>query len=554
MRFRWMTGLAWCAVLLAAPYGKAAPGAVGALWDAAARASGPAAAARAEQFQAARDVQELAARIDRALAARWAAAGVEPAPRADDATFLRRAYLDLAGRIPSVAEARAFLKDQAPEKRRRLVERLLGGNAYANHFTNVWRTLLLPEADASFQFGVQKPVFELWLRKQFAENRGYDQVVRELLTVPFGDGQGGYSQPYNGENRPTATSFYYAKDIKPESLGASTARLFLGVKLDCAQCHDHPFAKWTRQQFWEYAAFFGGFDVESRMGFIQSVREVKDRRELTISGGNKVVQAAFLDGSEPQWKYNLGSREALAEWMTSPKNPWFARAAANRLWAYFFGTGLVEPVDDLRDDNPASHPELLDELARQFAAHQFDFKFLIRAITASRAYQMSSKGAGKDDPRLFARMALRGLSPEQLYDSMATATGFREKGPNRRFFFLDTSVRADFMKQFANTDKRTEFQTSILQSLLLMNGKLTEEVTSPQRSATLAAVADSPFLGPEEKVETLFLAALARPPRSDERERYGRYVRTGGVRGDARAALGDVFWVLLNGPEFLLNH
>jgi hypothetical protein len=514
----------------------------------------PAAGAALSAIAARRDVRELTATIDRLIAQRWAAAGVEPAPRADDATFLRRAYLDLAGRIPSVAEARAFLKDPAPDKRERLVEALLAGNGYANHFTNVWRALLLPEADAAFQFGVQKPIFELWLRKRFRENRGYGQIVRALLTVPFGDGRGGFN-PYR-ERGPTPISFYYAKDVKPESLGAGTARLFLGVKLDCAQCHDHPFAKWKREQFWQFAAFFSGFEVESRQGFITNVREVKDRRELTISGGPKIVQAAFLDGTEPQWKYDVGTRETLAEWMTSPKNPWFARAAANRLWAYFFGTGLVEPVDDLRDDNPASHPELLDELARQFAAHRFDFKFLIRAITASRAYQSGSAAdsASPEDPRLFARMALRGLSPEQIFDSLSTATGFREKRPGRRFFFLDDTLRSEFMKQFANTDKRTEFQTSILQSLMLMNGKLTEEVTNPERSATLAAVVDSPFLGTDEKVETLFLAALARPPRSDERERFGRYVRAGGVRGDAGRALGDVFWVLLNSPEFLLNH
>jgi len=415
---------------------------------------------------------------------------------------------------------------------------------------------MLPEADAAFQFGVQKPIFDLWLRKQLTENKGYDQIVRQLLTVSIGNGQRGFD-PYNQENFATAIGFYFAKDMKPESLGAGTARLFLGVKLDCAQCHDHPFAKWKREQFWQFAAFFGGIDAESNMGFIQNVREIKDRRELIIPGDKKkIVPAVFLDSTEPQWKYNVGTRETLADWMTSPKNPWFAKATVNRMWAYFFGTGLVDPVDDLRDDNPASHPELLDKLAQQFAEYKFDLKFLIRAITASRAYQSAST-ADKDkpdDPRLFARMALRGMTPEQIFDSLSMATGFREKRMNRRIFYQDDSLRSEFLKQFATTDKRTEFQTSILQSLLLMNGKLTEQVTSLERSATLAAVADSPFLSADEKVETLYLAALARPPRSDERERFSRYIRSGGVRGDAKAALGDVFWVLLNSPEFILNH
>jgi hypothetical protein len=534
-----MMALVCAAVLLAAPLGSAAP-------ESAPAGKGPDAGVR--------DAQELATKIDRLIAARWTLAGVEPAPPADDATFLRRVYLDLAGRIPSVAEVRAFLKDPAPNKRQRLVEMLLAGNAHVSHFTNVWRGLMLPEADAVIQFGVQKPIFDLWLRKQLKENKGYDQIVRQLLTVPFGDGQRAIN-PFQ-QNDPTPIGFYFAKDMKPAALGAAAARLFLGVKLDCAQCHDHPFARWKREQFWQFAAFFGGIEAESNSGLIQNAREIKDRRELTISGGKKVVPALFLDGTEPQWKYNAGTRETLAEWMTSPKNPWFAKAAANRMWAYFFGTGLVDPVDDLRDDNPPSHPELLDELARQFAEHQFDLKFLIRAITASRAYQSAST-ADKDkpdDPRLFARMALRGMTPEQIFDSLSMATGFRDRRTSRRFFYLDDSLRAEFLKQFATTDKRTEFQTSILQSLLLMNGKLTEQVTSLERSATLAAVADAPFLGTDEKVETLFLAALARSPRSEERERLGRYVRSGGVRGDARAALGDVFWALLNSPEFILNH
>jgi hypothetical protein len=542
MRYLRTMALGCVAVLLVAPHAGAAPE--------------PAADKPDPDAAAVRDARELTAKIDRLIAERWAAAGVEPAPQADDATFLRRAYLDLAGRIPSVAEARAFLKDRAPDKRSRLVETLLAANTYVSHFTNVWRGVMLPEADAAIQFGVEKPIFDLWLRKQLRENKGYDQIVRQLLTVPLGDGRRGFD-PYDRENGATPLSFYYAKDMKPESLGASTARMFLGVKLDCAQCHDHPFAKWKREQFWEFAAFFGGIDAESMNGFIQSVREVKDRRELTISGGKKIVPAVFLDGSEPRWKYDTGTRETLADWLTSPKNPWFARAAANRMWAYFFGTGLVDPVDDLRDDNPASHPELLDELARQFAEHHFDLKYLIRAITASRAYQLAStadKDKTPDDPRLFSRMALRGMTPEQIFDSLTMATGLREKRSNRRVFYQDDSLRAEFLKQFATTDKRTEFQTSILQSLLLMNGKLTEQVTSPERSATLAAVADSPFLSADEKVEALFLAALARPPRSEERERFGRYVRNGGVRGDATAALGDVFWVLLNGPEFILNH
>jgi hypothetical protein len=513
-----------------------------------------AATARAEQLLTARDLRELTAAIDRYIAARWNATGAQPAPPATDAEFLRRVYLDLAGRIPSVAETRAFLADPKPDKRQRLVEHLLESLGYVKHFANVWRDLLLPEPDTIFLLG--KPIFELWLQQQFAKNRRYDELVRDLLTLPIGENNNGFN-PYGQNGEPTPAAFYFNKEYKSENLAGSTARLFLGTKIECAQCHDHPSAKWTRQQFWEYAAFFGGIEAKSDMGFIQNVREIKDRREIAISGGSKIVQATFLDGTEPRWKYNVGSRQTLAEWLTSPKNPYFSRALANRMWAYFFGTGLVDPVDDLRPENAPSHPELLEELARQFAAHKFDIKFLIRAITASRAYQLSSQAthSSQDDPRLFARMALRGLTPEQIFESLSVATGFREKAMNRRLFLFDqTSMRQEFLRQFASPDKATEFQTSILQSLLLMNGTFTAEVTSPQRSAALAAVIDSPFLNNDQKLETLFLAALSRPLCPEERERFLDYVQKGGVRGDPKAALGDVFWVLLNTPEFLLNH
>jgi hypothetical protein len=483
----------------------------------------------------ARTAVEVAARIDQLLAARWEAGKVQLAAPADDALFLRRVYLDVVGRIPSVAEARAFLADQRPDKRQRLVDRLLESPAYAVHSANVWRALLLPDTDPFARF--TGPVTELWLRKQFAANVSYDKMVRELLTLPLVD---------RGNAEPTPIAFYLNKEFKPENIGAATSRLLLGVSIDCAQCHDHPFATWKRDQFWEFAAFFSGFE--------NGRREIKDRREIAISGSSRVVQATFLDGTEPKWKYDTSSRQILADWVTSPQNPFFARTEANRLWAYFFGTGLVEPIDDLRPENPASDPELLDELASQFIAHQFDIKFLIRAITASRAYQLSSVAshASQDDPRVFARMALKGLSPEQLYESLAQATGFREKAPDR-FRFRDT-VRDEFLSQFASQDKRTEFQTSILQSLMLMNGKLMEIATSPERSATLAAVADSPFLDTTQKLETLFLAALARPPRPDEVERFTAYLKAAAARSEAGSALGDVFWVLLNSPEFLLNH
>jgi hypothetical protein len=508
----------------------------------------------------------LAEKIDQFLAARWNAEQVQPAPLADDAEFLRRASLDLIGRIPSVAEARAFLADPAPDKRRRLVKQLLSSPAHADHFTNAWRDLLLPEAGTNGEVQGQLGQFNAWLRKQIADNVGYDRMVRELLTVPFGGERVRTRMPTRavpaGEAAPTPVAFYLAKEVKPENLAASTARLFLGVKLECAQCHDHPTDRWTRQQFWGLAAFFAGLRRETPEGG-GGVRELFDVREMTIPGSTQVADAGFLDNSAPRWRFNVGARTTLADWLTAPGNRFFARAAVNRLWAHCFGIGLVEPVDDARMDNPPSHPELLDELARQFAAQRYDMRFLIRALTASQAYQRTSAAApsaglsaARDDTRLFVRMAVKGLTPEQLFDSLALATGYRApaqpRGANGDRPAVD-AARAEFLAKFANAGQpRTEVETSIQQALTLMNGRFLAEAAGLKGGGTLAAVTRNPALDTAGRIEELFLATLTRKPTPQESARLVAYVDRSD-RGPGRT-LADVFWALLNSTEFYLNH
>jgi hypothetical protein len=511
-----------------------------------------------------KDVAVLAAMIDRHLAAGWEANKIQPAPPATDAEFLRRVYLDLAGRIPSVAEIRAFLDDQRPDKRLRLIEQLLEGPRYVAHFTNVWRSLLLPETTNNIQASILTPGFEGWLRAKLQQNTPYDAMVRELLTVQMdGRGRNPFGQPNGG---PSPIAFYLTKEVKPENLAAAISRLFLGVKIECAQCHNHPFAEWKRDQFWSLAAFFAGLQRQGNGDFVAAGREMMDRRELTIPGTERVVQAAFLDGTAPKWTYNTSARATLAEWMTRKDNPYFARAAVNRLWGYFFGTGIIDPVDEMvGGEHTASHPELLDELARQFAEHNYDLKFLIRALTASKAYQLSSLAAHKsqDDPHQFARMPLRGLSAEQLFDSIAQATGYHDPTNGNPRFFGNPGVRGRFLTQFANaSDKATEVQTSILQALSMMNGVVTAAATDLERSETLAALLDAPFMDTAERIDTIYLAVLSRKPTTGEASRMIQYVEQSGLAGDSAAnkdknynrALADVFWVLLNSGEFFLNH
>jgi hypothetical protein len=502
------------------------------------------------------DARELAATIDRLVAARWAARGVRPAEPADDAEFLRRVSLDLAGKIPRAWDVRAFLDDPAPDKRRRLVDRLLDGPAYVNHFTNVWRAVLLPESNNP-QVRLLLPSFESWLRERVRANAPYDRVVRELLTLPIASGDRPNGLPGAGELTPVA--FYQAGELKAENLAGSTSRIFLGVKLECAQCHDHPFARWSRRQFWEYAAFFSGIQPAGPYGLFGAVQDEADRHELKIPGTAKQVEARLPDGTRPAWKPGVGARATLADWVTAADNPFFARAVANRLWAQFFGTGLIDPVDEPGEQNPPSHPELLDELARQLITHGFDLKFLIRAIVLSRTYQLGSGAVspGPDDPRLFARMAVRGLTPEQLFDSLVEATGYRAPAAAQPRVFRPggNTPRAEFLTRFASQDRGTQAQTSILQALMLMNGPFVADATSLERSETLAAVIDAPFLkSPAERIEALYLATLSRKPRPDELARLVPYVARGGPKGDSKAALADVFWALLNSSEFVLNH
>lgn len=504
------------------------------------------------------DAEQLTAYIDGALAAAWARDSVVPAPPADDAEFLRRVYLDVIGKIPSVAELHEFLADSKPDKRRRVVDDLLRRGAHAQHFANTWRGLMLAGAAENIESQIATPQFETWLRLRFAINKPYDALVTELLTAPVE----ATPQP-NLPNRrrsfvPSPAAFYQANEQKPEQIAASTTRIFLGVQVQCAQCHDHPFTHWTRREFWSMVAFFDKAPTPN--GAKETKPTSGSPNAILIPDTKIVVEPAFLDGSQPDWASGNAKRELLSRWITRDDNPYFARAAVNRLWDNFLGRGFVHPVDDLDKANPPSHPELLDAMARQFALHQFDLNYLIRAITATRAYQLSSRATstGEDDLAKFARMPLRRMTADQLFASIVQATGFREerRAAQRGVVLPDTtSAAAEFRNRFADQSvPRTEAETSILQALALMNGKLVSDATDLAKSETLLAVAEAPFLKTDERVESLFLATLSRKPAPEEMAQMVEYVDGGGADHDPKKALADVFWALLNSAEFALNH
>ena len=488
------------------------------------------------------DVAKLSERIDAMLAAKWAKAKdrIEPAPAADDAEFFRRLCLDLNGRVPSLSLARDFLDDDRPDKRQLWAKELLEGDfadRYATHFANYWRAVLLAQANSQ----LARPArLEEYLRRQFRANVPYDKLVRDLLISP------------------DATDYFTAYENKPENVAGSTARVFLGVRLECAQCHaDRSGGTWTREQFWQYAAFFSRLPGPRFDGNRVTVNpETKGPPRIKLPEKDEYITAKFLDDEALDWKDGADPRAVLAEWVTRPDNKWFARAVVNRLWGYFFGVGLVDPIDGFGvEDNPPSHPELLDELSREFAAHKYDLKFLIRAIVGTKAYQRTSRQTHKSqaDPRLFARMPVRALSGEQLFDSLSEATGYVPPSENTGDYLLrgDGTPRAKFLAKFqTQPDQPIDAPTSIQQALFLMNGK--HATTSVEKSRTLAAIASGPG-SVAEQVEQLFLVVLSRKPTATELKRMTDYVQTGPAK-DRKAALADVFWALLNSTEFAVNH
>ena len=509
----------------------------------------------------------IAALIDRHLAADWAARGVKPAAPAEDGEWVRRVYLDLIGRAPRAAETREFIDDPSPDKRKVLVDRLMSMPGFAGHFASVTRDAWLPQTLTNIQFANAGFQFENWLRIRFRENTPADEVVRKLLTVPFTvNAQNPQFRFVQGNpNDPDSfnlVGFYQANEAKAENLGAAVSRLFLGVRLECAQCHDHPHDRYTREQFWEFAAFFAEMNPlpANRPNFVGPTQPQSEKNRITIPKVEKEVVARFFDGTSPNWTSEHNPREELAKWLTSPSNPFFAKNMANRMWAHFFGFGIQDPVDEPGEHNPPSNPELLKDLGKAFADAKFDNRALIRGITRSQAYQLSSKltHPSQADAKRFARMSLKGLTPAQLFDSMVAATGHREPGFMRQNQFnfnpQPNNPRSQFLNRFASNEKLTEAHTTILQALMLMNGQFITDVTSIEKGEVLGAIVDVPGWDTKQRVTALFLTTFARNPTPEELEKFTSYVDRGGSAGNKKKALADVFWVLLNSPEFLFNH
>jgi hypothetical protein len=497
-----------------------------------------------------KEAKALAERIDKIVNQRLVQEKVKAGAKADDAQFARRLHVDLVGKIPSLLEIKDYLENDSPDRLDDRLDELLESPQFIANWSHYWRSVMLSGTNnvQAFQFQVQ---FEGWLRDRLSKNVGYDKIAHELVS----------SQPFNNQQQQNSpAAFYFVNENKPENLAGSTARVFLGVKIECAQCHKHPFAKWTREQFWEYAAFFAGINQGNRPQPKGGKQPDANQRSIKIPETDKVVQAKFITGEVPDWKTGSVTRTVLADWIISPQNPYFAKAAVDHVWQYFFGVSLMEPIFEPTDDSPPAHPDLLDELARSFVESGYDLKFLIRAIAQTEAYQRASVALNADNReqiQLFSRMPVRGMMPEQLFDSFAEATDYRQQQNynNMQFnqFGLPDGPRALFLAKFTTQDKRIETQTSILQALYLMNGKFLADRVRIENNKSLETIATAPT-STARRVETLYLMVLSRLPRQDETAKLVRYIETGGSSGNSQQAVADIYWALLNSSEFMLNH
>jgi hypothetical protein len=485
--------------------------------------------------------------IDHHIGAKLKSLRIPPSALASDEEFLRRVYLDVTGIIPSAAEARRFLSDSSTGKRARLVDELLQRPEYADYWAIYWGDHLSNTRQLLYNKGPY--TFSRWLYNAFRANLPYDQFVRQLLTS-------------SGNMYEAPATSYYPLMRKELDLAAMTSQLFLGVSIECARCHNHPLERWSQDDFNGMAAAFAqirykgaGPRNNERILYLDFSREFQhpDTKKVYLA---KALGGPYLNAAGDL----IDRRELLADWMTSRDNPYFAKAIVNRMWRQFLGRGLVEPVDDFRITNPPTNAPLLDELASDFAAHNYNLHHLIRRITASRTYQTSSVPlpGNKDDTMAYSRYYPKRLGAEQLLDSIVLATGvpekFRSLYPGTRAMQVpDPEVESHFLEVFDRPSRQLICERkntpTLNQALHLVSGEsLQKKIGNPAGTLAEALGAGQQ---PQQIAENLYLGTLARFPVAGERRLVEEAIRRA---GGAPKGLEDVFWALLSSKEFLYNH
>lgn len=507
--------------------------------------------------------------INQQIRTAWTDNEVEPSHVADDAEWLRRAYLDIVGQIPDSAAVEAFTSDKDPAKRSKLIETLLDDPRYVRNFTTVWANILIGRNAPD---RTSRPGLEKFLRESLARNRPWNEIVSDLLTAEGHYEENGAVNFILGQLQGNPNDEEYAVEAT-----ARATRIFLGMQVQCTQCHDHPFNEWKQNQFWEFNAFFRQVqrrDVDrydARTG-----QMVDDFSELTarnydgpvyFENRQGLMKVAYPKYFEKELESGSGAnrRQQLAEIMTKSDNSQqVARAFVNRMWGHYFGYGFTKPVDDMGPHNPASHPELLDKLTAEFVKSGYDVKQVTRWICNTEAYNLTSQFNPKnkiDDPAsgetpLFSHMYVKTFTVEQLYESLLIATNADKSGSGNYEQLQQQRQQwmTEFMRIFGGNDdsEPTLFSGTIPQALMLMNGDLVKQATSVENGGYLTSVLSNPKLRSDNmKIQTLYVSALGRVPSGAEYTKIGKLLD---LNPNRIAAYQDLYWALLNSNEFVLNH
>jgi hypothetical protein len=471
----------------------------------------------------------------------------EPSDLCSDNDFVRRVYLDVLGVLPTIAEQDAFFAGPEPGRRQRLIDSLLERPEYARFWALKWGDLLRLRKDDVKEAGVHK--FHQWLVEVFEKNTPFNQFARELLTA-----QGStYEHP--------AANYYRACE-EPIEAAETTAQLFLGSRIQCAKCHNHPFENWTQDNFYGLTAFFNRVGRKPGLRFEEEIVYVAREGEVRQPRTGQVMKPWLPGDGLLEDAKSQDRRKAFADWLTKAENPFFARVAVNRIWAEVMGQGIIEPVDDFRQSNPPSVPALLDKLAEDFVQHGYDQKHILRTILNSRTYQLSSQATerNQDDTRFFSHAKMRMLSAEQLLDAVCQVTQVHESFPNLPAGTRATGIPSpDFNHEFLDTFGRPARTTAcecergndstLAQVIELFNGELIQKKLADKQNRFHRELAEGRTQ--QEVVASLYRAAVCRPPTEAEVQAAIGHIAT---KENAADGLEDVCWALLNTNEFLTQH
>ena len=471
---------------------------------------------------------------------------IDPSGRASDEAFLRRVFVDLVGQVPTEEEYNRYMSSTEPDKRDKLIDELLSRKEFTEVWVSKWAEWLMMRS--SNQTSPKSiTLYYTWLSEQIADNVPLDKMVRGIL----GASGGTFKNP--------STNFY---QIEPDVLKVSenVAQIFMGMRVQCAQCHNHPFDRWTMDDYYSFAAFFKQVGRKQGEDYRETIVFNAGGGEVNHPVGGRVMPPVFLGGG-PADVAGKDRREVVADWLASPRNPYFAQNFVNRIWHHFFGIGIVEPVDDVRVSNPASNDPLLVELAKRFTDSNYDFKGLVRDICRTEAYQRSTEKnpSNATDERNFASQTLRRIKAESMLDIISQVTSTKDKFPklplgSRAVQIADGATSTYFLTTFGRATRETacscevKMEPTLSQALHLLNGDTSNQKI--QQGGVIAAL-QKENMTPDQIIEKMYIRCLSRKPQPEELAALKPMFAEG---SDVKRSLDDIFWALLNSREFLFNH